>query len=288
MRSLRTAVVAAAAVATCLALGARSTGAATIDVPTDQPTIANAIAAAAPGDIVHVEAGTYHEKLQVPKRLTDLTLEGDPAGGTILEGIPGTSSDVLRVRASGTTVRDLEIQGGNVAIRIDYASEATVLDVTTDGAREGIRVSNSPRSVVADSTITNTRDGNGITVNRSNDATVSGNTVTNAQREGILVQNSPTAFTSGNTVDASEGGSGVHAYHDPNSTVRDNVVTHSDLNGIRVQSCPAVTVTGNRADDNANYGILVEHSPPIASRTDLVSAGNTAAGNLSGDFRVTP
>src|SRR5436309_2236251 len=44
------------------------------------------------------------------------------------------------------------------------------------------------------------------------------------------------------------------------SIVRDNVLTHSDLNGIRVQS---VTVTGNRADDNANYGIRVEHGPPI-------------------------
>src|SRR6266404_6151808 len=92
MRSLRTAVVAAAAVATCLALGARSTGAATIDVPTDQPTIANAIAAAAPGDIVHVEAGTYHEKLQVPKRLTDLTLEGDPAGGPFSKAFPGPAA----------------------------------------------------------------------------------------------------------------------------------------------------------------------------------------------------
>jgi hypothetical protein len=65
-------------------------------------------------------------------------------------------------------------------------------------------------------------------------------------------------------------------------------VTRSDLNGIRVQSCPAATVTGNRADDNANYGIRVEHSPPIASTTELASAGNTAAGNVSGDFRVSP
>ena len=48
--------------------------------------------------------------------------------------------------------------------------------------------------------------------------------------------------------------------------------------GIRVQSCPAVTVTGNRADDNANYGIRVEHGPPITSTTDLAGAGNTAAG----------
>jgi len=37
-------------------------------------------------------------------------------------------------------------------------------------------------------------------------------------------------------------------------------------------------VTGNRADDNANYGIRVEHGPPITSTTDLAGAGNTAAG----------
>ncbi|HEX9348898.1 MAG TPA: hypothetical protein VF919_15100 [Gemmatimonadales bacterium] len=57
---------------------------------------------------------------------------------------------------------------------------------------------------------------------------------------------------------------------------------------MRIQSSPGVTVTGNHADDNANYGIRVEHSPPIASPTDLSSAGNAAAGNVSGDFRVTP
>ncbi len=287
MRSIRVSAVAAAALTTSL-FGERSVGAATIDVPGDQPTIAQAIAAAAPGDVVHVEAGTYQEKLQVPGRLIALTLEGDPAGGTILEGIPGTSSDVLRVRASGVTIKDLEIHGGNVAIRIDYASGATVLDVTSDGAREGIRVNNAARSVVAGSTITNTRDGNGISVNRSNDATVSGNTVTNAKREGIRVQNSLTALVSANTVDASQGGDGIRFYHDPSGSVTSNTVTHSYVNGIRIQSSPGVTVTGNHTDDNGNYGVRVEHSPPIASSSDLASAANTAAGNLSGDFRVAP
>jgi hypothetical protein len=45
--------------------------------------------------------------------------------------------------------------------------------------------------------------------------------------------------------------------------------------------------TGFLAASNQG-GLLVEHCPPIASPADLQDAGNAAAENGKGDFRVVP
>ena len=56
---------------------------------------------------------------------------------------------------------------------------------------------------------------------------------------------------------------------------------------IRIDYASGATVR-DVTSDGAREGIRVEHSPSIASPSDLSSAGKTATGNLSGDFRVIP
>jgi hypothetical protein len=58
--------------------------------------------------------------------------------------------------------------------------------------------------------------------------------------------------------------------------------------GIRIQNSPGILVEVNDSSFNGGYGIRVERCPPIATVTDLQDAGNAAAENGSGDFRVLP
>lgn len=106
-----------------VALFATSSAAAkTINVPVDQPTIQDAVDAAAPGDTVKVGGGTYTEEVVIGK---DLTLKGAGVGATIVRA-PATLTpfathlpdgrdltaivrvgDGATVRISGLTVRGL-------------------------------------------------------------------------------------------------------------------------------------------------------------------------------------
>ena len=269
-------------------VGALPAMATTIAVPADQPTIAAALAVAAPGDTVHVAGGFYNEKLEVPRGLDDLTIEGDVGFGSAVIGTAGTSDDILRIRANRVTVQNLVLVGGNTAIRLDYSTGSIVRGVVVSGARAGIRVTRGSANLIGFCLIADSTGGAGIDVNRSPQTSVLYNSVANTYREGIRVQNSSTAIVFGNGVDSAAGGDGLRIYRVAAGTVSLNVVTHSANNGLRIQTSPNITVQGNRADANRNFGLRVEGSPPIAAASDLVGGANTATDNLSGDFLVLP
>ena len=73
----------------------------TITVPTDQPTIAAAVASAEPGDTIQIEAGTYYES-SIFIGSPDLTI----SGATNDDGSPAVSID-------GGGVNDNEDDGGD-------------------------------------------------------------------------------------------------------------------------------------------------------------------------------
>lgn len=122
---------------------------ATIFVPDDQPTIAAALAVAAPGDTVGVCSGTYAETIDVVSGVHILGVRADFCTIT-----PGAAPDaVLRAHhVSDTTwVAELTLDGqGTVpdAVLVDSSSTALHLrsDRITGGATSGIR--NGPDSRV--------------------------------------------------------------------------------------------------------------------------------------------
>ena len=279
--------VAARFIAGWALLAGASALAATINVPGDQPTIAGAIDAAAPGDVIHVEVGTYNERLEVPKGLDNLTLEGEPASGTVIEATPGTSDNILRVRSNGVLIQDFTLRGGNTAVRLDYSTGSTVRFMTIEGPREGIRVTNGAFDEITECVISDTTGGAGVKVSNSPHVSV-GVWVINARRDGIRVQNSPGALIHGNAVEGTRGGDGIRLSRIVDGTADLNFVQNNAKNGMRIQSSPGIVVENNEADFNGEYGIRVEHSPPIASVTDLENAGNAGTDNGSGNFRVIP
>src|SRR6185503_16169834 len=68
----------------------RASGAATIHVPADQPTIQQAINAAVNGDTVLVSPGTYYEAIDFGGRIITVTSEQGPQGTIIDAGGAGS------------------------------------------------------------------------------------------------------------------------------------------------------------------------------------------------------
>ena len=99
--------------------------AADLYVPTQYPTIQAAVDGAAPGDTVHVAAGTFTGSVTVSK--SDITLQGAGAAETIIEGDSGYGVWV-RSAASGVTVQGFRVHpGAGTGVRVSEGAQATVI-----------------------------------------------------------------------------------------------------------------------------------------------------------------
>src|SRR5678810_748513 len=94
----------------------------TINVPADQPTIADAITAAVAGDEIVLAPGTYDEFLTVDK---DLTITGSGAPVTKLKSTSATEEEIISLVSGTLHVENLTITGAGGTHRAVTASAAT-------------------------------------------------------------------------------------------------------------------------------------------------------------------
>lgn len=258
-------------------------GAAVIVVPDDNPSLRDAVEQAAPGDVVQVRPGTYATRVRIERGQTGLTIEG-LGGRPVIQ--PGPLDDGIRIReVDGVTVRGLEVQGGQRAVRVEKANGVLIDDVVGAANKEGVRAKDTAGLVVRNSALSGATRGRGIRVERSSAPALLDNTVAGSRQEGIRVVGSPGAAVRGNTLTANRGG-GVRVGKSAGAAVETNSADGNGRSGIRIAVSPSTTVVDNNADDNAEYGIRVQKSPPIATVGDLLGAGNTASGNGILDLRV--
>ncbi|HZM73929.1 MAG TPA: PLDc N-terminal domain-containing protein [Candidatus Polarisedimenticolia bacterium] len=78
---------------------------ATIRVPADEPTIQAAVNASAPGDLVLVAPGEYHESVLV--RTPFLTIRGEDRNTTILDGELKRPNGIAVIEADGVAIENL-------------------------------------------------------------------------------------------------------------------------------------------------------------------------------------
>lgn len=273
---------------TGLLLAGVQAGAATINVPADQPTIAAAIAVAAPGDVIDVAPGTYNERIDIPKGLDDLTVQGRASGGTTLEGTPPSGGNVVRVRADRVLLQDFIIRGGNTAVRLEDSSGSVVRFLTIENSRKGIHVTKGEGTEVSDCVIVDAASGPAVDVSDAENVSIVGVWTINPRRGGIRVKSSPGAYVHANAVDDARGGDGIRLHGIVNGTVDLSLIYNSARTGLRISRSPGIVVENNQVDYSGGYGIRVDHSPPIATVTELQDAGNACADNRRGDFLVVP
>src|ERR687884_1473555 len=83
-----------------------SVSAGVIRVPQDAPTIQAAVAAAAPGDTILVDRGTYPGGVVVPQSTPRLTIRGVDRNAVVFDG-QDVRDDAIDVRADGVTLQNL-------------------------------------------------------------------------------------------------------------------------------------------------------------------------------------
>src|ERR687884_983227 len=83
-----------------------SVSAGVIRVPQDAPTIQAAVAAAAPGDTILVDRGTYPGGVVVPEDRPNLTIRGVDRNAVVFDG-QDARDDAIDVRADGVTLQNL-------------------------------------------------------------------------------------------------------------------------------------------------------------------------------------
>jgi len=125
-----------------------------INVPADQPTIADAITAAVAGDTINVAAGTYNENVVVNKQLT--IVGAGSANTTVSAAIPANpSSPVFHVTANNTRIQDFTITGatGSMGILL-AASSCAIRSNTVSGNNHGIWIAGTADNRIYRNTIT--------------------------------------------------------------------------------------------------------------------------------------
>ena len=157
------------------------------------PTVEAALRAARPGDTVRLQPGVYREwglVVEVP-----IMLEGNGAAVLDAEG----RGEILRVRASGVTIRGLVLRRSgvsflrdNAAIRLDSVQDCRIERNRLEENFFGIYLARSARCTVQENSILGKAEreasaGNGIHLWYCRDILVRGNTIA-GHRDGIYFE----------------------------------------------------------------------------------------------------
>ena len=169
--------------------------------------LVEAVAAAMPGDVLHLGPGTHRGPVVVEK---PLTIEGDSFETTAIEG--NGQGSVIRILSPDVTVRGLHISGSG--------TDKTGIDA-------GVYVEKGADNPLIEH---NWLDRNlfGITLHGPKAARVIGNTITN--RNDLWLNNR---------------GNGIHAWNNIGSTIADNIVS-GGRDGIFMQLGKDNVIAGNR------------------------------------------
>lgn len=263
-----------------LLLGAASLQAATLRVVPGE-RIADAIAAAQPGDTIEIARGRYHETLRIDRPLTlrglgRPSISGGGQGDVIRVVSPGVRIEGLIVRDSGD---DLGAQHAGVYLQ-PGAHDAVVRDCDFANVLFGLWIEKADRVVIEGNRITGMRHklssqrGNGIQLYNSQHAQILRNRIAFA-RDGIYVDVSHDAQFIGNRLHNLRYGS--HYMNSYRNLWRDND-SYRNQGGLALMEVRELEVRGNRTWDNADHGIM------LRTIQDSRVEGNVMAGNGRGLF----
>jgi len=198
--------------------------------------IQDAIDAADAGDIIKVNASTYHERISIDK---PLTLIGNGSAGTTIDG--GGGGDVLHITSDGVRIRGFRVTGSGYSNKgIWFIGDGWIRDIAVENC------------LVEENYY-------GIEITRSYDSYVANNTCINNSHTGLNIHGREQNLVINNTC-SYNGIRGMEVDGSSDVLVMNNVCTHNGIQGIWFRSTlnPGNNVvTQNKCSFNEK-GIVVQ------------------------------
>ncbi|KQY99398.1 carbohydrate-binding protein [Pseudolabrys sp. Root1462] len=254
-------------------LGTGCTLAATVSVTAGGERLRTAIAAAAVGDVLQLEAGVHDGPVVVDK---PLTLEGRP--GAVVDG--GGRGRTIEVVAPGVTVRGLGVRGSGIDHEMDAgiyleqsATGAKVLDNTVSDNLVGVYVHGASGAIVRGNTIVGRTDlrlndrGNGVYVWNAPGAQVIDNDISGG-RDGIFTNTSRRNVFRGNRIHGVR--FAVHYMYTNDSEVSANVSVGNHA-GYVIMFSDHLKIHGNVSRGDRDHGLLLNYANDSRIDSNVVS-----------------
>jgi parallel beta-helix repeat protein len=201
-------------------------------VPADYPTIQAGINAAAFGDTVLVDSGTYYENVVINKTLS---LIGQNKAATIVDG-NGIGKVIIvaasNVNLSGFTIRRSGQQLRDSGVFLDFRSvNSRITDNIVIASYHGIFLEYSTGNVISFNNVSG-NTGRGINLASSTGNIISTNIVSqNEQDNGIELFDSTDNLIRGNTL-SRNGWGGIYLGQSSNNIIKENVVSNNSETGV--------------------------------------------------------
>ena len=226
-----------------------------IHVPTDYPTIQEAINHTNSGDTIFVHKGTYYEHIVIDK---SVSLVGEDRHSTIIDG--NKTGSVISITANNVNINDFTIQNSgstdsDSGIYV-ISSGNTISHNTITSNKNGIYLYYSNNNTVSDNNVSS-NNWYGIYLYYSNNNTVSDNNAYSNHNDGIYLYYSNNNTVSDNNV--SSNNNGIYLYYSSNNVISDNSVSNNDC-GIWIRQLSSNNVISDNNVSNNNYGVYLYYS----------------------------
>jgi parallel beta-helix repeat protein len=247
---------------------------ATITVPTQYPTIQDAIYMAYPGDTIRVLAGTYAERLVVNNRVkiigennTSTIIDGGGLGTVILITVGGVS-------ISGFTIRNSAPGWPNSGILVDKASGSNISNNIIENNDHGILANYTQNSFIANNDLID--NWAAVELFSSSSSTIKNNNAANNEFGIWVFQSNNNALSNNN---ATNNGYGLWLYDSSNNTLRNNSMTFNQYNfgvwGSDITHYTNAIDTSNLVDDKPVYYWTNHHEAEVPSDAGYIALVNS-------------
>ena len=227
-------------------------------VPTEHPTIQEAINHANPGDTIFVDNGTYYEHLVINK---SISLIGEDRNTTIIDG--GEADTVISITTSNVTVKGFTIQRSaqglyNSGIFVDHSSNNNISHNKIKDNYHGIYLLSSNDNVISNNDVAS-NNYHGIYLDYSTGNVVSHNNASFNSNDGISLHSSNGNIVSHDNA-TSNNNDGIYLYSSNGNIISQNEVTLNSYHGVSLHSSSGNMISRNNASSNENNGIHLDHS----------------------------
>ncbi len=213
-----------------------------IYVPTNYPTIQDAINHATSGDTIFVHKETYYEHVIANK---SVSLIGEDRNLTIIDG--GGTGNVIHLESGDVYISGFTIQNGgkglyDSGIFIDHASDNNNISHNTiANSSNGICLSYSLRSTIFDNTVSDNKYG--ISLYSSNNNEIYGN-IAPDNKYGIALYSSNNNKIHSNNA-SSNIINGIYLHLSSNNEISSNIAFLNGYEGIRLDSSDNNVISSN-------------------------------------------